>query len=314
MNAVDVSLVVCTRNRVDSLKTTIGSIEALVVPPAWTVELVVVDNGSTDGTAAFLEELRCRFALRVLVAMKPGLSHARNVALAHARGRVLAWTDDDVVVDPDWLRRIANPIMRGEADAVAGQIVIPQAILEMVEGTPLQSHMGYLASTSWMDWSAPAQMVGASMAFGSQVLAKVPRFDERLGAGPDSLGFHEEGLFSRQLVAAGFRLVGVPEAIVHHHFSVSRLGKEAVLEIATKIGRSNAYMDWHWLHRPRRRFIALRRIKAVVRHRFTRLFMGKPPDLEGEFALAWVLAYHDEYSRCMREPRRYERVDRKASP
>lgn len=305
MNAVDVSLVVCTRNRVDSLITTLASFDKLVVPPGWTTELLVVDNGSTDGTPTFLKQARCSIPLRHEVETKPGLSRARNAALAHARGRVLVWTDDDVVVDPDWLWRMATPIVHGEADAVAGQIVIPPAITKQIEGTPMQNRMGYLASTSWMNWSSPSQMVGASMAFGSYVLEKVPHFDERLGAGPESLGFHEENLFSRQLVAAGFRLVGAPDAIVHHHFSVSRLDMESVLRIACKIGRSDAYLDWHWFHRPPKHLTLAQRLKAILKQRVTRISATKHAAAESDFNLSCFLAYHDEYSRCMQEPRKY---------
>jgi glycosyltransferase involved in cell wall biosynthesis len=312
MKAVDVSLIVCTRNRIDSLKSTIASFNGIDVPPEWSTELIVVDNGSTDGTLDFLRNASCQLPMRVLVESAPGLSRARNLALANARGRVLVWTDDDVIVDPKWLRLLAAPVIRNEADAVAGQIVIPASLLEKIVNNPLQSRLDYLASTSWMDWSSPSQMVGANMAFGAHVLAKVPKFDERLGAGPDSLGFHEEGLFSRQLLAAGFRLIGVPQAIVEHYFSVTRLDVDSVLQIAKKIGRSNAYMDWHWYHRPRKRFVMLRKLKATLKQRLGHLTSGSRNALEGEFNLALLFAYYDELARCSLEPRKYRRNDLQA--
>jgi glycosyltransferase involved in cell wall biosynthesis len=79
MAQIDVSLIVCTRNRLESLKTTIASFDNLVIPPDWTTELVVVDNGSTDGTLDFLQAARCRIPLRVVNALQPGLSRARRL-------------------------------------------------------------------------------------------------------------------------------------------------------------------------------------------------------------------------------------------
>jgi glycosyltransferase involved in cell wall biosynthesis len=309
MKAVDVSIIVCTRNRVDSLKTTIASFNGIDVPPEWSTELIVVDNGSTDGTLDFLHGASCQLPICVLVESAPGLSRARNLALANARGRVLVWTDDDVIVDPKWLRLMASPVIRNEADAVAGQIVIPASLLEKIKDTPLQSRLGYVASTSWMDWSSPSQMVGANMAFGSHVLAKVPKFDERLGAGPASLGFHEEGLFSKQLLASGFRLIGVPQAIVHHYFNVKRLDADSMLQVARNIGRSDAYMDWHWYHRPRKKFVMLRKLKATLKQRLGHLINGSRNSLEGEFNLACLFAYYDEFASCMRQPRKYQRAN-----
>ena len=308
MAQIDVSLIVCTRDRLESLKTTIASINTLVIPPGWTTELVVVDNGSTDGTLEFLQAARCQIPLRVVSALQPGLSRARNAALAQARGRALVWTDDDVIVDPEWLWRMAKPILDGAADAVAGRVVIPQDRLDRVAGTPLESQLGYLAATNWSDWSSPERMVGACMAFNAHVLEKVPEFNERLGAGPDSLGFHEETTFCRQLLEAGFRITGAPEAVVHHYFDVSRLDAASLCRIGAKIGQSNAYVDWHWFHRPRKRWMMLRKLRRITSLRVGKLFKDARGMVENDFQEAAAIAYYDEYTRCMQQPRKYQRA------
>jgi len=305
----DVSLIVCTRDRLESLRRTIEALGRLHIPDGMTAELVVIDNGSTDGTAAYLQVASCAaMDIRTATETHPGLSWARNKALGVARGRVLVWTDDDVVPDPAWLERLTAPILRGEADAAAGAVLIPVAHRERLKGTPLENNSGFVAATDDIRWDAPGRLVGANMAFAAKVLEKVPQFDVCLGAGPESMGFHEETLFAWQLIDAGYRLVGVPDAKVAHEFDVSRLDAAAILHMARRIGRSDAYVEWHWLHLPPKRLLMLRKLKTIVKRRLERLFRIGPRVSESEFREAWSLAYYDELSQCMRQPRKYHRA------
>lgn len=304
---VDVSLIVCTRNRLASLQRTVESIGRARMPPDMTVELLVVDNGSTDGTADWLRGWRGAIPLRIVTEVSPGQTRARNAGLAHARGRVLAWTDDDVEVGPDWLPRLARPILDGACDAVAGRVVIPDRLRDLAAGTPLERRLGALAATDWSDWNAPPRMVGANMAFGRRVLADVPAFDECLGPGPRSLGFHDETLFAWRLLDAGFRIGGAPDAVVHHHFDPDRLEPGSIDTIATRFGRSTAYVDWHWHHLPSKSFTRLRSLRARIRHRLAALGGGAAAAAERRYLDAYSTAYFDQFRRCMGEPRKYVR-------
>lgn len=307
---VDVSLIVCTRNRLASLERTVESIGRARIPPGMTAELLVVDNGSTDGTVDWLRGRPADgFPMRVAEESRPGLSRARNRALGLARGRVLLWTDDDVVVEPDWLQRMTEPILAGRADAVVGNIVIPERLRALALGTPFETRMEWMTAHDWTDRPAPESLIGANMAFAARVLRDVPDFDERLGAGPDSLGYYEESLFSWRLLEAGYRLGAVPDAVVHHHFDESRLDPDRAPLIAESIGRSLAYVDWHWRHRPPRRYLGLRRLWARVRHR-ARFPGGGADARERRFLDAWSAGWFDEFRRCMEEPRKYARRTR----
>ena len=303
--AVDVSVIVCTRNRRGSLERTLESIDRSRIPAGLSVELLVVDNGSTDGTTAWLHGRAGVLPLRVLQVEVPGQTRARNAALSAARGGVLAWTDDDVEVEVEWLERLARPILSGNRDAVAGRVVIPETLLRAVAGTPLERRIGALAFTDWTDWEMPPRMVGANMAFGRHVLSAVPAFDERLGPGPESLGFHDETLFAWRLLEAGYRLGGAPDAVVQHHFDASRLDPASILSIASRFGRSTAYVDWHWNHQPAKRWIGLRRVAARVRHRLAALGRGPSASAERRYLDAYSAAYFEEFRRCMGEPRIY---------
>jgi hypothetical protein len=87
-------------------------------------------------------------------------------------------------------------------------------------------------------------MIGANMAFSRAVANTVREFDLALGAG--ALGFYEETLFCWQMLKAGFRLITRLEVSVEHHFDLSRLNYARLLSIARSMGRSEAYVAYHW--------------------------------------------------------------------
>lgn len=256
-----VSIIVCTRNRADSLRETLASISRCAVPTDVEVDAIVVDNGSTDHTPEVMEATTgAAFAFRLVRESRPGLSRARNRGIAASRGDVLLWTDDDVRVPTTWIEAMARPVLSGRADAVAGEVRIPPHLIAAVRGTALQSRLGFVASTHGVDFSAPTRMVGANMAFSRRVLDTVRGFDERLGPGPEALGFFDETLFSAQLSAAGLRIAGVAgdKAAVIHHFDPSRICDAEVIRMSRSMGRSAAYFD---------------RARGVTKARWTRAYL-----------------------------------------
>jgi hypothetical protein len=81
-----ISVVICTWNRADELRTTLDSLTQLVIPAGCVWELVVVDNGSTDETNTVIAEFEARLPVRSLFEPELGLSRARNRGAAAARG------------------------------------------------------------------------------------------------------------------------------------------------------------------------------------------------------------------------------------
>lgn len=105
---VSISVCICTFNRAALLERTLRQFATLRVPGSVELEVVVVDNGSTDSTPAVLQELRGMLPLCPVREERLGLSHARNAAARAARGKLLLWTDDDVLVEPGWLEGYAR--------------------------------------------------------------------------------------------------------------------------------------------------------------------------------------------------------------
>ena len=103
MNDLRATVVICTRNRAQVLGRALESFTQLRVPAGTRWEVLVVDNGSTDDTPASIARYGERLPLRATYEPEPGLSHARNRAVAEARGEYLIWIDDDAVPRSEWL-------------------------------------------------------------------------------------------------------------------------------------------------------------------------------------------------------------------
>src|SRR4051812_37235025 len=98
-----ITVAVCTWNRAGLLDRTLSRMCQLRVPEGVEWELLVVNNNCTDETDAVLARYQGRLPLRRLSEPSQGHSHARNRAVRAARGELLIWTDDDVLVEPDWI-------------------------------------------------------------------------------------------------------------------------------------------------------------------------------------------------------------------
>ena len=241
---MDISIIICTRNRADDLRATLRSIGETQVPNDVRAELLVVDNGSTDETPAVLQKQAfSNMAFRWMQEPTPGLSHARNTALGNARGEVLLCTDDDVRVPSNWIHGMTKPICDGTADAVAGGVRLAP---HLQQPWMRSRNTGILAETRGINPSEPDRLVGANMAFHRRVLNLVPGFDPRLGAG--ALGMGEETLFSYQLRAAGFSLASAFDIEVEHHCDENRFTAQALRNAWIAVGRSAGYIDYHWRH------------------------------------------------------------------
>jgi glycosyltransferase involved in cell wall biosynthesis len=242
MDGVTVSILVCTKNRAGPLRETMESISRAAVPRGWAVEMVVVDNGSIDSTREVVENFRFPWGrARFLCEQDGGVACARTRALHAARGEVLLWTDDDVRVPSDWIERMAAPILDGSSDALAGGVVFAPGRERSWMGPCMRA---WLASTEALNPQSPGRMIGANMAFHRSLVAAVDCFDSNLG--PGALGMGEETLFSYQLIEQGYRIDSAFGVQVQHAFDVARLTVAGFRRIARSMGRSEAYLAYHW--------------------------------------------------------------------
>ena len=117
----------------------------LTLPPGLDWELVVVNNNSPDDTDRVIAAHTGQLPIVRVFEGKQGHCHARNAAVAAARGDFLVWTDDDVLVPPDWLTHYLDAAARHPEAAVFGGPVRPWFAVTPPAGSP----------TTWRGW-APA--------------------------------------------------------------------------------------------------------------------------------------------------------------
>ena len=242
---MDVSIIICTRNRCADLKATLQTIvDCIARQNQFSCEVLVVDNNSHDETATVVHSAASTTpAVRYVHEPRPGQSNARNRGLAEARGNIILFTDDDVRPPARWLAGMCGPVRDGKARAVAGGIYLaPHLTRDWMTTT----HRSWLASSEYLNKEKPQQMIGANMAFARSVLASVPAFDEELG--PGALGGGDDSLFAWQLREAGISIYPALDVAVEHVFEPSRLSYQAWQKAATVYGQTRAYLAHHWWH------------------------------------------------------------------
>lgn len=208
------------------LTATVGDALAQTYP---NFEIVVVDNRpSTSGVAAALDAVfagddRVRYAAEA----RPGLSHARNRGAAVARGQLVAFTDDDVEIDPDWLAWLVAGFDHADVACVTG-LILPLE-LETPAQRLLEEFGGYAKGFDRRIWDATEHRSdnplypytvgafgsGANAAFRRQALDDIGGFDGVLGAGTPARGGEDLDIYVT-CIQRGFRIVYEPAAIVRH--------------------------------------------------------------------------------------------------
>ena len=179
-----ISVIVCTRNRAESLRRTLDSLHAMAMPPTLAWEVVVVDNGSGDHTRSVTEETAraTGMPVRYLLETEPGLSRARNAGARAARGEVVAFTDDDCRVDARWLAQIDAEFGADTSLAVLGgrvELYDPSDQPVSVRRQRERTHVTSLAQIATF-------MIGCNMACRRRLLYDVGLFDVRFGRAPGS--------------------------------------------------------------------------------------------------------------------------------
>jgi len=219
--AVKITIAICTYNRCKYLNETLFCLLGLDVPPGIELEIIVVDNNSTDDTRTVINSHARSLPILLLHEARQGLSFARNSAIAAASGEWIIWTDDDVLVDRDWLSQYVAAARRWPNAALLGGPINPH-----FDGRPpwwLSKHLGCLLGPySLIDPGEPARPMqpgqfpfGANMAFRSEILKQYP-FDGKLGRIGSELISGEDSTLALRLFADGYRGAWVSGARVRH--------------------------------------------------------------------------------------------------
>ena len=238
------TVALCTHNHADRLLRTLSDLPRLKLPKAeW--ELLVIDNASSDSTRELLADIPWPdgWKVRVLREAKLGLSHARNRAIAEARGEYIIFLDDDETADPDWLCAYERLIEAQAPDAFGGRI---EVLFEGERPAWLRDALlGFLGQLN--RHAAIAQLTGpgesfhgGNFGFRRELVGQVGGFDADLGRkGQDNTG-GEEVDFYRRLLNAGYKVWWTPEAVIHHRIQAVKLDRRYFIDLHYRQGRMEA--------------------------------------------------------------------------
>ncbi len=232
---IGVSVILCTYNRCQDLVAALESLSVSQMPPAIDWEVLVVDNNSTDQTRNVVESFCRRHPRRFRYHFEPnaGKSYALNAGIASAFGEILAFTDDDAIVDPMWLQNLTMPLRNSEWAGAGGRI-LPAGKFTRPPWLPDDFYNWGGILCAYFDLGANVCELkrapyGVNMAFRKAVLEKHGGFRLDLGPRPHSQIRNEDTELGRRLMAAGERLRYEPSAIVYHPVPRGRITKEYFL-------------------------------------------------------------------------------------
>ncbi|MFD5812816.1 glycosyltransferase [Streptomyces sp. NPDC127038] len=271
-----ISVIVATRDRPEQLRHCLHSLLRSTYP---TFEIIVVDNAPADRTTEVL--VRSEFTGRVHYVHEPvaGLARAHNRGLGRARGSIVAFTDDDTLVDPGWLSALAGTFALDPRIGCVTGLILP-AELETRAQTALERQGGFAKGYEPRSWSLsdpPADPLfpftagrfgsGANMAFRTTALRALGGFDPATGAGTPGRG-GDDLLAFFEILTAGHTLAYQPGAIVWHchHRTMDAVAAQA-FGYGAGLG---AYLAGALLRNPRRLPALLRRLPGGVRYAMTR--------------------------------------------
>ncbi len=211
-----VSVIVCTRNRTEDLEKCLNSLIKINYPE---YEILVIDNAPSNSSTRNL--VRKYPGVKYVYEEIPGLDFARNTGIEESTGEIIAFTDDDAAVDPNWLQKLVRNFSDPLTAAVTG-ITMPieleneaQIIFEETNGFGRGYERKEYDFVNTNPIAAGKIGAGVNMAIRRSLLSEIGLFDEHLDCGTLTLSGGDQEFFYR-ILKRGFRIVYEPDALVWH--------------------------------------------------------------------------------------------------
>lgn len=251
------SVIICTRDRAPQLERCLQKFkETETFRKSW--ELIVVDNNSSDDTKAVIQKfaVSAPFHVRYLFEGRQGLSHARNRGIAETSSSIIAFTDDDCLVERQWASTIVREFSTDQSLAVLGGRVEPGDPNGQAVGTRTCSDRKQITSFQELF----GHMIGCNMAFSRKVFEVIGGFDPLLGKGT-SLGSAEDLDLLYRALKGQFTIVYVPEAVVVH--AHERASTNSIQQVNDEYAKGRG--GFYWKHVVRGDLkIAKRAVREIV--------------------------------------------------
>jgi glycosyltransferase involved in cell wall biosynthesis len=225
---MNVSIAIATYNRAGEVEKTLAGLARLDTAGCPDHEVLVIDNNSTDATPDVVSRSAPLFGdrLRYVREERQGLSHARNRAIDEAQFEIVAFLDDDVDVDPTWLRHLGDAYASGDVAAVGGRAYLvypgpkPRWLGEAIEGLLTKVELGPERRPAGV-----GELYGVNLSFRRDWLRRAGGFRTDLGRiGTTLFGGEDDDMIER-VAALGGTILYEPGAVVGHRVPPGRLSR-----------------------------------------------------------------------------------------
>lgn len=277
------------------LKDCLNSIFALDYPKSK-FEVIVVDGESTDGTM----DLRNHFPkARFITESRQGLATARNMGARRARGSIIAYTDDDCIVDPQWLKSLVSGFHFSTSTIGVGGPVYPANPRIIPEKFLVKAALGLFDDGDHTKL-ADRGIITSNCAFKREAF-DVAKFDDRLGVTRRGrlLLSGEDVDFNQVLAKAGYHLLYAPHAKVYHQIAIQRLRATYIIRHALHNSISYARMqikEWKESRIKATRYIVGRTAQALFSFLRKRTFTACYSLVLSMAAFLVCLTFLDEFA------------------
>lgn len=251
-----VDIAICTWNRDAILAQTLDSVIKLRVPDSVSLCVLIVDNNSTDHTSSVISSFAARFGASgtvvPLTECQQGHTHCRNLAIESASGDLILWTDDDVILAPDWVERYVNAAESEPGNVFWGSVIEPtfqedppdwiEHNWENIKGCFAYRNLGDQA----IEFSPSQLPYGANFGIRTNIQREF-LFDTDLGRRGEFVFGEDELDVFRRILAAGHKGSWIPGAVVQHVIPRQRITEKFVYDYF--VGQGKALVangnPWH---------------------------------------------------------------------
>lgn len=270
-SACSCSIIICTRNRAESLKQTLYSVLQQQYDDDK-AEVIVVDNGSTDQTQRIVESFVSAtpyYPVRYVLESTLGLSHARNCGMKQARGEIVIFLDDDALPrKTNWVQRLVSAYNDPRVSAAGGDLepIWPDGMRPVWVHDLLLYSLGLTQfdHAEITETHYPLYPWGANLSYRKERIQRLGGFAPQLGRMGDTLLSGEETELCLRLEKAGEKIVYVPDAVVDHVIAPGRVTIESFKHHAACQGISEARIEVAHLTRVRRSLEVIRRLAMLA--------------------------------------------------
>ena len=250
---MDITLIICTCNRAEQLSKLFVNLEKLIIPAGISWEIIIVDNASQDETSDIIHQAVAHKQIPIIALYEPvkGKSRALNLALNHARGQLLVFTDDDLDFTPEWIAvYYAASLTYPQVDGFLGRVLPlwenakqPRWCEGQVSPSPID---GIINRTDHgekefflKEGMSPG---GCNAALRKKAVSKMGKFREDMGPGT-KFPFAEDTEFFKRLYSSGGKYLYLPDALVYHRNVSHRMTRKYFLKWIFHCSRSEVQIN-----------------------------------------------------------------------